>query len=381
MDKDVLRHSRNCISAILMLAGFLWVGIGNLSLGSSGLFGGHSAQGEGGISSVQAGEVSPAGNDALLELEAWVIRNAFRQVSRSVVRLEWVGGRNLLWEEMPGGALATGTVLSPDGLIVTSTYYFLDRPSAILVRFSDGEVLPGRMRGRDFNRMITVIKVERELKDFVPRFCAEEDLEVGMRTVAVGWAVGEEPDLAVGILSAKRRIWGKAFQTDARTSPRNYGGPLVDLRGRLLGIIVPFSPDGKSPIAGVEWYDSGIGFAVPWWDIQAVLPRLAAGEDLYPAYLGVRFAAVNPILAEPVVKAVDPGSPAEELGLHSGDKIVGLGTKQIKCFSEVEEFVQQRYAGDEIFVQWLRDGNVHQGSVRLGGDRRVLQMGSVPAAP
>jgi len=71
----------------------------------------------------------------------------------------------------------------------------------------------------------------------------------------------------VGILSATNRIWGKAVQTDAKISPGNYGGPLIDIRGNVIGILVPLSPQGQGEVAGAEWYDSGIGFAVPLNDM------------------------------------------------------------------------------------------------------------------
>ena len=77
------------------------------------------------------------------------------------------------------------------------------------------------------------------------------------------------------------RVWGKALQTDAPVSPNNYGGPLVDIRGRVMGLLVPLSPQSAEEIAGVEWYDSGIGFAMPLEAIQKVLPKLRKGEDLY----------------------------------------------------------------------------------------------------
>ena len=54
----------------------------------------------------------------------------------------------------------------------------------------------------------------------------------------------------------------------------NYGGPLIDISGRVLGVLVPASPHAQDETAGVEWYDSGIGFAIPMEDINAVLPRL-----------------------------------------------------------------------------------------------------------
>ena len=81
--------------------------------------------------------------------------------------------------------------------------------------------------------------------------------------------VDQMPSVSVGIISALDRIWGKAIQTDAKVSPTNYGGPLIDLYGRVQGVLVPASPQAEGETAGFEWYDSGIGFAIPLEDINA----------------------------------------------------------------------------------------------------------------
>ena len=83
-----------------------------------------------------------------------------------------------------------------------------------------------------------------------------------------------EPSVSAGILSATNRIWGKAIQTDAKISPANYGGALVDLAGRVQGVLVPLSPNHREDAAGVEWYDSGIGFAIPVDDVNRIVPQL-----------------------------------------------------------------------------------------------------------
>src|SRR5439155_23501610 len=109
----------------------------------------------------------------------------------------------------------------------------------------------------------------------------QADIHVGQWAIAVGRTYeGDRPNLSLGIVSAVGRIWGKAIQTDAKISPSNYGGPLVDISGRVTGVLVPLVPEGNNEIAGVEWYDSGIGFAVPLAHIMNVLPRLKEGHDL-----------------------------------------------------------------------------------------------------
>ena len=110
----------------------------------------------------------------------------------------------------------------------------------------------------------------------------------GNGAIAVGrtFRARDRPNMSVGVLSAVGRIWGKAMQTDAAVSPNNYGGPLVDIRGRVLGVLVPLSPQSADEMAGVEWYDSGIGFAIPPSTSATSCPRLKQGHDLYAGLAG-----------------------------------------------------------------------------------------------
>ena len=95
----------------------------------------------------------------------------------------------------------------------------------------------------------------------VPEFVHPANVKIGQWACALGRTFAtEEPTVHIGIVSAQRRVFGRALQIDAYTSPANYGGPVVDVHGRVLGMAVPLSPAGRN--AGVEWYDSGIGFAV-----------------------------------------------------------------------------------------------------------------------
>ena len=112
--------------------------------------------------------------------------------------------------------------------------------------------------------------------------------------------------VSVGIISALNRIWGKALQTDAKVSPTNYGGPLVDLEGRVQGILVPASPRAEGETAGFEWYDSGIGFAIPLEDINAVLPRLKQGQETSRAAAcsGVDMNGADMFEAHPVIASI-----------------------------------------------------------------------------
>src|SRR4029079_7946457 len=130
-----------------------------------------------------------------------------------------------------------------------------------------------------------------------------------------------------GVISALGRIWGKAVQTDCKVSPVNYGGPIIDIEGRVQGILIPASPNpkaGEEEVAGFEWYDSGIGFAIPLEDVLAVLPRLKEGKDLRRGLLGITPQGADVYNSPPVIGAVQPDSAAARLGIKPGDRILAI---------------------------------------------------------
>ena len=80
---------------------------------------------------------------------------------------------------------------------------------------------------------------------------------------------------------------GRAIQTDANISPANYGGPLIDIEGHVLGICVPLSPRAQGAASGVDWYDSGIGFAIPLSGAKRLIDEMKTGKHIKPGKLGV----------------------------------------------------------------------------------------------
>src|SRR5262249_52477606 len=156
------------------------------------------------------------------------------------------------------------------GFVITSSFNFANKPSDVFVG------VPGRkdrfraqVIATDHTRMLTLLKIDA--KDLpVPTVCPKKDIVVGQWALALGRTLDPDlehpPSFSAGIVSATGRIWGKAIQTDAKVSPTNYGGPLVSIDGRVLGVLVPLSPRGTDDTAGFDWYDSGIGFAIPLED-------------------------------------------------------------------------------------------------------------------
>jgi serine protease Do len=133
----------------------------------------------------------------------------------------------------------------------------------------------------------------------VARWAERETWRVGQWALAAGFGFGtSSPALTAGVLSGLDRQAGLALQTDAKISPGNYGGPLFDLDGRVLGICVPMGL-GEDEIAAVDLYDSGIGFAVPREVIAPRIERLAAGQTLQRGLLGIQVDSRVPAVGGP----------------------------------------------------------------------------------
>ena len=238
--------------------------------------------------------------------------------------------------------------------------------------------------------MLVLLKIDPPRPLAVPQWVPKGQVRVGQWAVAVGRAFeSSRPNLAVGVISAVNHVWGKALQTDASISPNNYGGPLVDLAGRVFGLLVPLSPEGTDEAAGVEWYDSGIGFAIPADDLQAAVARLKAGKDLHPGVVGIRFPPIGIQIADPVIAGARPNSPASKAGLKKDDRIVEIEGRKVGRAAEIKEEIARRYAGDTIHLKLLRGGKPVEARMELVDKLDpyahpflgVLPMRDLPASP
>jgi serine protease Do len=298
--------------------------------------------------------VAAAAED-LDSLEQKAIKDAVDRVAPSVVRIETIGGLEQVEDVRFGAGSTTGLIVDPDGYIVSSAFGLSNKPTSILVRLPDGTRKPAKLVATDHVRMIALLKIDVDKPLPVCEIAPSSAMRVGQWAIALGRAFeGDRPNVSVGILSAKDRIWGKALQTDASVSPNNYGGPLVDIRGRVMGVIVPLSPESADEVAGYEWYDSGIGFAIPADHIQKILPRLKKGEDLRQGLVGVGMQSQNIYISEPVIAVCRLKSPAAEAGLKPGDRIVEVEGRKIGRSAEFREEVNRRYAGDKLKLVILR---------------------------
>lgn len=289
--------------------------------------------------------------------EAEAIAAAVARVEASVVQIELVGAAASVTGEVAADAPTAGTVIGPEGLILASSLVVAEPAASILVVLPDGTRLPAEVVSRDEGRELVLLRVQPRSPLQAVTIRPVEDVRVGHYAIAVGRVRHDGPAArSVGIVSALGRLDGRAMQTDARISPPFYGGPLVNIHGEVLGIIVPAMPEmGGSGEQG-GWYDSGIAFVAPADQIAPRLEKMIEGETIRPGKLGI-VAGNNDMFADgTTVAAVRIGSPAAEAGIQPGDQILEIGGVQVRRHAEIRQLLGPRDAGTTVSVVVNRDG-------------------------
>lgn len=313
--------------------------------------------------------LASAQEKSLEALEEQAVREAVALVDPSVVRIETVAGLDQAQNVLFGTGPTSGVVVSSDGYVISSTFNFASKPASILVTLPDERRFPAKLVAHDKQRMLTLLKIDAG--GLVPaRPAPKSGIRVGAWAIALGRTYDlATPNVSLGIVSAVNRIWGKAIQTDAKISPVNYGGPLVDIEGRVMGINVPLSPQASGELAGVEWYDGGIGFAIPLEDVYAVLDRLKQGTDLLPGLMGITFKQA-PLGSpdETLIDRVRFGSPAGKAGMKSGDRLVELDGEKVARIAQLKHIMGRKYAGDGVRVVVDRGGERQSFDLTLVGE-------------
>jgi serine protease Do len=314
----------------------------------------------------QATQQAPA-ERALAEQTAF--QNALNGIADSVVRIEPSGLSTASLqgarEGTPTTGPSSGLVVGADGWILTTEFAVPSDIEEVVITLppkkkttentkQSPKRLVGQVTGRDLNRHLVLLKCDPEEPLTEARFVPQENVRTGEWALAVGrvWDL-YEPSIAIGIVSAVGRCWGRAIQTDAAISPVNYGGPLLNIEGKVFGIIAPLPAETAGMSTGTELYDSGVGFAIPMYDIIPLIPRLKKGEMLKPGLLGIGYSTTDPINGRPLVEIVRTGSPAAKSGLKSGDLITQINGQSIQRIADVRHVLTPKLAGDavEIIVQ------------------------------
>ena len=282
-------------------------------------------------------------------------RAAAKKVLKSVVTIDSFGGVGSVQGRIggirrQGEGSTSGVIVSPDGYIVTSSFNFIQKPPIITLTTFDGKKHIAKPIASDHTRRLTLLKIENASGLPVPEFLDPDKVQVGQWAVSVGIGFGDSnPALSAGIISATNRANGRAIQTDANISPANYGGPLVDIRGRVIGICVPLNPKSNSLASGVEWYDSGIGFAIPLHD-KSVIQKLKGGKDIKPGTIGITTKPAKLDGSGAKVVNVIKGQPAEKAGIKKDDELLKIGKYVVQDSTQLRTLVGRFDAGDKAKI-------------------------------
>lgn len=311
-----------------------------------------------------------------------VLRQAAESVAESVVQIETTGGKERVGDVYIAAGPTTGLVVSDDGLVMTSSYTVVHEPSTILIQGAEGRRIPAQIVARDHARNLVLLRADEPVGKPATSLLPKDQIRVGAWVVAVGRAFDPtQINTSVGIVSAVDRVWGRAIQTDAKISPNNYGGPLVDLNGNLVGLIAPLSPQSEEALAGFEWYDSGIGFVVPLTDIAERLPRLASGEDLFPGKLGITPQSSDSFTSPVVIASVGRVSPAGVAGLMAGDEVVEVNGRVIRRYPDLRHALGSCYAGEKVSVTVRRGSEELRVEAVLEKEIEAFQVSTIGILP
>jgi len=308
----------------------------------------------------------------------------YKRVAPAVVNITTqVLRSDFFWGAVPEEGSGSGFVWDIAGHIVTN-YHVIEGANEIAVSFGGDVTSPAQVVGGDPINDLAVLEVDAVPEGVQPlEVGASADLQVGQTAIAIGNPFGQfERTMTVGIISALNRtletedtVLRGVIQTDAAINRGNSGGPLLDLRGRLIGVNTAiFSPTGTS---------AGVGLAIPVDKMRRVVPVLIEKGHFPHPWLGIEELGyeISPALARVLDLPVDHGlliarlyrnSPADKAGLRSaqketilrnrrylvgGDILTAVDGKAVANWEDLGAYLdEQCEVGQSITLILLRDG-------------------------
>jgi S1-C subfamily serine protease len=300
---------------------------------------------------------------------------AYREVAPSVVRVLAIAIDPFSLTERVRMGTGSGVVIDDAGHVVTNAHVVYDAADVVLSLESD-EIRPARVVGFDpISDLAVVEPLDRSLRPPKATLGSAQGVEIGRQVLAVGHPFGLEKTATQGIVSGTGRVlplspmsWlTPMMQTDAAISPGNSGGPLVDLCGRVLGINTLSGRAGQN-----------LNFAVPIDTVRELVPQLVAEGRVIRPWHGIHGRLVPPMLMYTLgiapgfmVETVEPGSPAERIGLRGGrlpvavgadrfllggDVITRVNGEPLEDMETVIRIVTAFEVGDRVALEYRRDG-------------------------
>ena len=282
--------------------------------------------------------------------------------------------------EIGGG---TGFIISEDGMILTNAHVVSDKEADYTVLTNDGKRYPAKVLARDSLRDLAIIKIENSKKMLPLKLGDSDKLQIGQTVIAIGNALGEfRNTVSVGVISGLGRTvtasgggttqtLENVIQTDAAINQGNSGGPLLNLKGEVIGVNFAMAQGAEN-----------IGFAIPINKAKKDIEQVKkSGKIVYP-FLGVRYILINDSIKEknnlPVnygawIKrgqegepAIYSGSAAQKAGLKEGDIILEFNGEKITSDNTLAEIIMKYNPGDKVVLKILREGQEKLVEVILG---------------
>ena len=264
----------------------------------------------------------------------------------------------------PSRGVGSGFIVDPKGLILTN-YHVVEGMTGIMVKLQSGEQLRGTVIGTDDETDLAVVKVNAGRDLPAVTLGNSDDMAVGDWVLAIGSPFGLEQTVTAGIISTKERqtdpgaSFRRFIQTDAAINRGNSGGPLVNMRGEVIGI--------NSQIATSTGDYNGIGFALPSNIASTAFKQLMATGKVRRGYLGVFLDSVKPEFARvyempkaegAIIKDVAPDKgPAEKAGMQTNDIIVEYNGQPIESAQDLINKVASTPIGQTVQIGYLREIN------------------------
>ncbi|MES2264226.1 MAG: DegQ family serine endoprotease [Pseudomonadota bacterium] len=260
-------------------------------------------------------------------------------------------------EEVQRG-VGSGFIISADGYVLTNAHV-VDGADEVYVTLTDKREFKAKVLGADARTDVAVLKIDGSKLPSLPMGDSEK-IRVGEWVIAIGSPFNLENTVTAGIISAKARDTGEylpLIQSDVAVNPGNSGGPLINMRGEVIGI--------NSQIATLSGGYNGISFAVPIAEAMRVAEQLKKNGKVTRGRIGVQIGELSKEVAESLglkgaqgaeVSLVEPGGPADKAGIKAGDIILKFNGVQINRSSDLPRLVGSTALGSKAIVTVWRKG-------------------------
>ncbi|WP_433477406.1 trypsin-like peptidase domain-containing protein [Spirillospora sp. CA-142024] len=283
----------------------------------------------------------------------------------------------------------TGFIVN-GGYVITNNHVVAGTGGSgqIQIVFNDKKTLPATVKGADPSSDVAVLKPEGQ-HSLPPLAVGDSSaIAVGDPVIAIGSPLGLQGSVTTGIVSSLNRAvptqgeggadasYLNAIQTDAAINPGNSGGPLVDAKGRVIGINTAIATLGGQSLGGEQQSGSiGLGFAIPINQGKRVAEEIIRSGTVKQAKLGVlpdpRYQEGGARIMPQPVNGQDPvtkGGPADKAGLKPGDVITKVDDKPIEDATDLIAQIRSRAPGDRVKITYQRGGKESTAEVTLGAD-------------